>query len=302
MTKWIGSAQERQRGLALVVVLWVVSLLALQVSLFNLSIRDASSLAGNELALLRGEELATAAVEIAVARMLERDPARQWVADEGRHEFELGDARLSVVIKDEAGRIDLNEADAELLAGLVRPFARGGTQTAQWVDRIMDWRDADSDRRPQGAEDIDYRRAGLGYGPTNGPFLDPWELGRVLGFPPEAAHSLASHLTVFGADGKVNPLFASRDVLLMLPSADPRQIDEILEMRRRGGEGALDATNTLGPWRNWLSGRKGPAFRIEVEVRGQSKPAIGSATAIVLIGKDPASPFRTLSWRYGPNM
>jgi len=35
----------------------------------------------DELAMLRGEALATAGVEVAVAHMLERDPARRWQAD-----------------------------------------------------------------------------------------------------------------------------------------------------------------------------------------------------------------------------
>src|SRR6202023_931438 len=72
---------ERQRGLALVVVLWVVALLALQVSILNLTVRDTSSLATTELATLRGEALAMAGVEMAVAHLLARNPARRWGAD-----------------------------------------------------------------------------------------------------------------------------------------------------------------------------------------------------------------------------
>ena len=50
----------RQQGFALLVVLWIVTLLALQISIFNLSVRDAGTLAGNELAMARGEALAAA--------------------------------------------------------------------------------------------------------------------------------------------------------------------------------------------------------------------------------------------------
>ena len=229
---------ERQRGLALVVVLWVVSLLALQVSIFNLTVRDTSSLASTELAMLRGEALAMAGVEMAVARLLERNPARQWVADGSVREFHFGGARVSIAIKDEAARVDINEADSELLAAMLRPYARSSGTIQQWVDRIMDWRDPDSDRRPQGAEAPDYRRARLPYGPSDGPFLDPSELERVLDFPPEVAEALAGRLTVYGGDCKVNPLLAPREVLMMLPDAQPAEIDRALDLRVRGDAAA----------------------------------------------------------------
>src|SRR6185295_5659111 len=62
---------ERQRGFALLVVLWIITLLALQVSIFNLSVRDAGALAGNEMAMARGEALASAGVELAAALLME---------------------------------------------------------------------------------------------------------------------------------------------------------------------------------------------------------------------------------------
>jgi hypothetical protein len=52
----------------------------------------------------------------------------------------------------------------------------------------------------------------------------------------------------------------------------------------------------------WLTGRTGPAYRIEVAVRGDSVPAIGWAEATVLLNRDAAAPFRVLSWRYEPQV
>jgi general secretion pathway protein K len=288
------SHQERQRGLALVVVLWVVALLALQVSIFNLTVRDTSSLASTELAVLRGEALAMAGVEMAVAHLLERDPVRRWSADGSVREFHFGGARISVAVKDEAARVDINEAAPELLASMLRPYARSSGTVQKWVDRIMDRRDADADRRPQGAEAPDHRRA------NNGPFLDPSELERVLDFPAEVAEALAGRLTVYGGDGKVNPLLAPRDVLMMLPDAEPAEIDRALDLRGRGGE--ADVSATLGRLQNWFTQRHGPAYRIEVAVQGETERAFGSAEAVILIGKDTAAPFSTLSWRYEPRM
>jgi general secretion pathway protein K len=291
---------ERQRGLALVVVLWVVALLALQVSILNLTVRDTSSLATTELATLRGEALAMAGVEMAVAHLLARNPARRWGADGSLRQFHFAGASISTVVKDEAARIDINEADAELLASLLRPYARSYGSIQQLVDRIMQWRRGDSDRRPQRGEAADHQRAALPDPAHTAPFLDPSELARVPGFPAQAAEALAARLTVYGGDGKVNPLLAPRDVLLLLPDAEATEIDRALELRVRGTEAAVPAE--LGRLRNWLTQRHGPAYRIEVVVKGESERAFGSAEAVVLIGKDPAAPFRILSWRYEPRM
>ena len=114
---------------------------------------------------------------------------------------------------------------------MLRPYAPSQATLTQWVDRILDWRDPDSERRPQGAEDIDYRRAGAGYGPRNGPFLDVNELSRVLGIPASVPEGLARYLTVYSGEGKINPLLASREALLLLPGADPVDIDRTLQSR-----------------------------------------------------------------------
>src|SRR5262249_45720190 len=291
----------REGGFALVVVLWVVTLLALQVSLFNLTERDAASLADNELAVLRGEALASAGIEVAATRMLD-DPTRRWRGDGSTHEISLGGATVAITIRDEAARIDINEADADLLTSMLQRFSRNPRTVAQWVDRIIDWRDADSDPRPEGAEELDYRRAGLSYGPSNGPMIDPLELVRVLGFPPEVAQALAGYLTVHGGDGGINPRLSPREILLMLPSADEATIDRVMELRRRDVDRGKVTPARLGPFMKWLTTRQGPAYRIEVDVRGDSVPAIGSAEAVVLIGKDSLAPFRILSWRYEPRL
>ncbi len=263
-----GTPNERQRGFALLVVLWIVTLLALQIGIFNLAVRDAGALAGNELAMARGEGLAAAGVEMAAARLMEPSAEWQWPADGRTREVSFGGARLFITITDEAGRFDINEVDGEVLDSLLRPFGGSADAVTQWIDR-------------------------------NGPFLDPTELAHALGLPPSALQSFAPYLTVHGGDGRINPLVAPREALLMLPGANPAEVDAASILRERGA-GAADVARTLGSVDKWLTERTGPAYRIEVAVRGQSTPAFGWAEATILIGKDAAAPFRVLSWRYEP--
>src|SRR5688500_710398 len=91
---------SRQGGFALIVVLWIVTLLALQVGIFNLSVRDAGALAGNELAIARGEALAAAGVELAAARLMDADTTARWHADGSTREVGFGGALLRIRITD----------------------------------------------------------------------------------------------------------------------------------------------------------------------------------------------------------
>jgi general secretion pathway protein K len=290
----------RQRGIALVVVLWIVTLLALQVSIFNLTVRDAAALAGNEMAAARGEALAAAGVEMAAARLTERELTRRWRGNGSPHTVSLDGAHLQITILDESSRLDINEASDELLASLLRPFAPSQATLTQWVDRILDWRDPDNDRRPQGAEDIDYRRAGVGYGPRNGPFLDPSELSRVLGIPASVAEGLSRYLTVYSGEGKINPLLASREALLLLPGADPVEIDRAMQLKGTAAGAGLSGPAGIVSLSRWFTTRVGPTYRVEVVVRSDgSEATIGKAEAVILVGMDAATPLRVLSWRYG---
>jgi general secretion pathway protein K len=260
---------DRQRGFALLVVLWIVTLLALQISIFNLSVRDAGTLASNEMAMARGEALAAAGVEMAAARLMEPSAEWQWTADGRTREVTFGGARLLITIADEAGRLDINEADAEVLDSLLRPFGGSAEDVTRWIDR-------------------------------NGQFLDPTELAHAVNLPASALQSLAPYLTVHGGDGRINPLVAAREALLMLPGADPAEIERALALRQRGGATAADVARLLTSVDKWLTERTGPAYRVEVAVRGETTPAIGWAEATILMGKDAAAPFRVLSWRYEP--
>ncbi len=262
------AANKRQRGFALLVVLWIVTLLALQVGIFNLAVRDAGTLAGNELAMVRGEAFAAAGVEMAAARLMEPSAEWQWIADGRSREVSFGGARLRITITDEAGRFDINEMDGEVADSLLRQFGGSADAVTQWIDR-------------------------------NGPFLDPPELAHALGLPASALQSLTPYLTVHGGDGRINPLFAPHEALLMLPGADPAEIDRASILRQRGAS-ADNVAHALSSVDKWLTAREGPAYRVEVAVHGESTAAIGWAEATILIGKDLAAPFRVLSWRYEP--
>ena len=102
---------------------------------------------------------------------------------------------------------------------------------AHIADAIQDWRDADDLTRPNGAEEADYRAAGLKYKPANAPFETVTELARVMGVTPAIYARVADSLTVFSRQAGINPATASRTVLLALPNATPDVVDAYLAQR-----------------------------------------------------------------------
>ncbi len=122
-----------------------------------------------------------------------------------------------------------------LLKGLLQSVGGLDSEAAQRVlEAILDWRDADDLRRPNGAEAADYRAAGLKYAPTNGRFESTGELSRVLGVTPALMARLADSLTVHSLQRGINPATASRDVLLALPERHARTSGRVHRRPRRG--------------------------------------------------------------------
>jgi general secretion pathway protein K len=108
------------RGAALLLVLWLIALMTAVVGAFALNARI-EHLQGRVLS--RGvvaDEAARAGLEYAMTRVIELEPRRQWRPDGREQPWRYGDAEITVTIVDETGKIDLNAADAPLLAELIR--------------------------------------------------------------------------------------------------------------------------------------------------------------------------------------
>ena len=111
-----------------------------------------------------------------------------------------GSAQTAVAVRysSERGRIDLNAAPKELLAGLFAAIGVDEAQAADYVDRILAWRTKAETRQPTSAVGVRLTsRAGLPYPPRQAPFNDPLELSLVLGLSPDVAERILPDVTVF---------------------------------------------------------------------------------------------------------
>jgi hypothetical protein len=97
--------------------------------------------------------------------------------------YEIFGHRVIASFDYEAGRIDLNAANEELLTAVFAATGLEEPAAHSIALRILDWRDADDSPARDGAERQHYRSAQRSAGPRNGPFETPTELREVLNLP-----------------------------------------------------------------------------------------------------------------------
>jgi general secretion pathway protein K len=225
---------QSQRGIALVLVLWLTVMLTVIAGSFAYGMRNEALAARNALSWAQARALADGAIHRTAFELLRPKVSPDvWSADGSVRTWDDDGARIVVSAIDESGKIDLNTAPDALLKGLL--MTAGGLDepgAAQLVDVIGDWKDADDLRRPNGAEAADYKAAGSPYLPANAIFETVPELQRVLGMTPALYAKLADYLTVHTRMSGINPVYASRAALLAVPGATPEAVDTYIAQRR----------------------------------------------------------------------
>lgn len=111
---------NRQRGVALLLVLWVLALLGTLLAGLVGWVHVQNRQALWQRQHLQGQLAAEAGIAMAVLAQLDHDPQRRWRADNQVHALRFDDAELAVSLRSEQGQVDLNAAPAELLARLLQ--------------------------------------------------------------------------------------------------------------------------------------------------------------------------------------
>ena len=202
---------SRQKGIALISVLWVVALLTIVAGGLSATVRSELHVVTNTAALLQAQYATESGVELAAMNLMYPQSVR-WPADGSIRELDIGTAKLRIATWDESGKVDLNYAPAQLLSSLMINSGVEPGQADLLVDAILDWRDVDEFQRLNGAEDSDYRIAGLDYGPRNAPFETVDELRYVLGMTEALYSDIEPALTVYSGRNGVNVNAASAQV------------------------------------------------------------------------------------------
>lgn len=290
------------RGIALVLVLWVIALLTVMALGLTTAQRTENALTRNQIDAARFRAHAEAALALTamnlLATPLETVPVEEvWVPNGVPRPLAMDGAKLTVTIGNEASRLDLNQATQDQLAALIE-FAQGeaGYDEAArdaLADAIVDWRDEDNLTSLNGAEDGDYEAAGLSYGAADGPFRSVEELREVLGMTRELYQRLAPDLTVHNDTGRLEQRFASAQVLAALQGITLEDAEQLVLER--------DQPVLPDGQQARVVNRGGPLYRIRVAEAGTGPGAGGGRQmeALVSVQRGGQPPFEVLWRRYG---
>lgn len=130
-------------------------------------------------------------------------------------------------------RLNVNTMNENQLRNFFSFALRDFAAADHIAQSILDWRDADSLPRPNGAERDDYIRDGKLALPTNQTFREVTDLLQVDGVTPEIFGRVSRYLTTRGS-GVVNVNSADTVVLRAVPGMTDQMLAQILGQRSNG--------------------------------------------------------------------
>ena len=203
---------KQHRGLAMVIVLWIISLLTIMAGSFTLTMRREttviSAIKDNAVALA----LAETGVTVAQQMMLLPDHEKRWATNGQVYHFNYQESKIRVKILAAHGKVDINTAEESILTQLLSVTELEEEAQQALVNAIMDWRDDDDLIRIQGAEKKQYDEAGLTYQPRNKAFQSIDELQMVLGMTADLFKKIQPLVTIYSGLKKVDIRFASGQI------------------------------------------------------------------------------------------
>jgi general secretion pathway protein K len=256
-----------QRGIALPLVLWTITVLMAIVFSFAVAARTEMRMTVNFRDSIEKRLLAEAGIERALMEISYRNSfagkgpeetdLQVWRIDGVPYSDSVGKGSYKVSIMDESGRISINgltDASGILLKNLLTRLDVKPEVADTIVDSILDWKDSDDLHRLNGAESDYYSSLPNPYKAKNSDFETPEELLLVKGMTEEILFGsgknkgLLPFITVFSKHAGVNPATAAREVLLSIPGMTDGIVESILASRDASPSmSSADVQTLLGP-------------------------------------------------------
>ncbi|MBQ0719466.1 MAG: general secretion pathway protein GspK [Gammaproteobacteria bacterium] len=224
---------RRQRGVALILVLWFVVLLGvLALGLSKVS-RNSALIARQLSGATQARHLAEGGVQLLLGNLLMASDDERLLGDGEEFALSFKQGKVALLLWNESGKVDINRASEALLARLFEAHELPPEQSEALAAAIADWRDEDDLARLHGAEDEDYWAAGLAYGAADSAFTSVSELRKVLGMDESFYQQIEADVTIYSKSEGVNPKVAPLSVLLAVSDVELSALEHYIEERRR---------------------------------------------------------------------
>lgn len=270
----IRASAPRENGFALLLVLIALATLSLVVAAVVDSARHYGHDSVARADMVRLGAALDGAVATAARDLVEASAATPLILQHPQT-IVVDGISVTVSARPETAKIDLNAAPVTLLASLLRASGLKMEAAGRLADEIADWRDADAELHPHGAEVSQYLLSGRGYGPANRPLRSVSELALLLDGSQDLVACLVSDVTIFTASPDVDPVTASARV---------RRAASLPGMPSQGGLVSIVGGRIIS---------SGALFEIEASATGRGERL--TRRTVLRITGDPRRPFWILS-------
>jgi general secretion pathway protein K len=296
-----------QGAFALVLVLWILSLLTIMAGSFALTMRRESAIVAGIKDSAGAIAQAEAGIAFAELMLLNPEQDKRWRADGNIYQVDFGETIIRIKMVSESGKIDINKAGLPLLQALFAKSPADEEQQGKLVGAVLDWRDPDDLVNLNGAEKDQYKKEGLKYGPRNKPFQAVEELQMLLGMDELIYNWLAPIITVYSGKPQVNIKLATPKVLNILPGLDAGLIDSFIAARLDSAKNDLPVPEFTGGLSGIANSGGGAVTIISEALMPDETSAIVVATVMkaetggsLPDETDTAAPFTILKWERSP--
>jgi len=306
-----GSALKSRKGIALLLVLWVLTILMVIVLSFSFMARTETQATLSFKDGIEKKFIAEAGIERGIMELFYRNVFKDqsiefegrevWKTDGRLYSSNIGDGYYTVSITDESGKVDINTVSDVVLKNLLINIGVQEEEVDTIVDSIMDWKDPDDFHRLHGVESDYYMSLPNPYKAKNANFNTVEELLLVKGMTPEILYGsvsgeekrgLIDFVTVNSKRREINVNAAPKEVLMGIPGVTPEVADTIINYRQTNEieniffvEGIpVESLDLIEPFIN-ISGSN--TFSIEaVGYKGSEKGGYAIKATVVIAGNN----------------
>lgn len=293
-----GPAPARQKGVALVLVLWILLLVTISTGAYTLTARMDQLEAHTVLSGTQARMAAEAGINLAVLSMRDPDELNRIIPDGRSYYMNFEGVEVEVQVTDERGKLNVNSATDETFVYLLTANGVDGSDAEMLAAAIADWKDNDDIERANGAEAPAYESAGLAVGPANRPFVMVEELLQVIGMSWDLYTRMSRGLTVYSDGGEPDAAYAPVEALMALPDMSAEDARNFVEERH--SQESLTGLDLVLP-NGEVAMARGRGLTYSILAKATLTNGIWDQVeaTIRLGGSSDGRPYRVLRWKEG---
>jgi general secretion pathway protein K len=185
----------RERGFALLIVLWTMVMLALLSAQITGAGRSEAQLAASLRNAAQLEAAANGAIDETIWHMLDGS-GTQWLPGAGAYDLPEPGALVHVTIEDERGKMDINQVPPQLIGALLSVLGNDNATAKAVSTAIVDWRSQSSPADAASSVPPEYIMDGRAWGPPGQEFERLDELQLVRGVTPQIYQAMLPYITL----------------------------------------------------------------------------------------------------------